>query len=64
MGEGICSNPAQSTRSLRPNLPLPPHYILIGRELLSPHGTPRMEPVRGDADFGAEAELAAVGELG
>src|SRR5262245_57031001 len=34
-----------------------------GRQLLEADGAPGMQSAGGDADFGAEAELAAIGEL-
>ena len=41
----------------------PAHDILEGRELFDADGPARMEPAGRDADLGAEAEFAAVGEL-
>src|ERR1043166_7322642 len=47
----------------RPGLPCAAHAILEARELFDPHRPARMEAAGGDADLGAEAEFAAVGEL-
>ncbi len=48
----------------RPDLPRTVHAVLEGGELIDPDRTARVEAPRGDADLGAEAELAPVGELG
>lgn len=55
-------------RSLSPSphrrlrLAVTSHPILVTRELAQAHGAAGVEFVGGDADFGAEAEFAAVGE--
>src|SRR6185437_16759233 len=51
--------PASGTR-----LAGPANHILVRRQLLRADRSPGVQPVRGDADFGAESELPAVGELG
>ena len=38
--------------------------IFVGAEFAKTHGTSCVQAVGGDADFGAEAELEAVGESG
>src|SRR3954447_1868660 len=48
---------------LGPDLAVPAHLIFEGRQLLGANRTARMQLAGGDADFPAEAELAAVGEL-
>src|SRR5216683_2929073 len=45
-------------------LPGVAHAILEGGELLDPDRAAGVEAAGGDADLGAETELAAVGELG
>src|SRR5256885_15562439 len=50
--------------SSRPDLPRAAHAILETRQLLDADRSARVETARGDADLGAEPELAAVGELG
>src|SRR5436305_1209155 len=45
----------------RPDLPRPANAILERRELLDPDRTARMHAAGRDADFGAKAELAAIG---
>ena len=49
---------------LRSYLPVAAHPILEGAELLDPDRPARVHAPGGDADLGAEAELAPVGELG
>ncbi len=46
-----------------PRLPAAAYAIFETGELLDPDRAARMHPPGGDADLGAEAELAAVGEL-
>ncbi len=46
-----------------PYLPVTAYAILERGELLDADGPARMHAPGGDADLGAEAELAAVGEL-
>src|SRR5262249_39573163 len=48
----------------RSDLPRAAHAILEAGQLLDAHRPARMEAAGGDADLGAEAELAAIGELG
>src|SRR5271156_196744 len=48
----------------RPRLPVAAHAILEGAELLDADRPAGVHAPGGDADLGAEAELAAVGELG
>src|SRR5699024_9400283 len=48
----------------RADVPLPDHEPLRGGDLGEPHGAAGVELLGGDADLGAEAELAAVGEAG
>src|SRR5690606_12787667 len=45
-------------------LPVPEYQVLEARQLLQAHGAAGVHFAGGDADFGAHAELAAVGELG
>src|SRR5690606_31322843 len=52
------------TNDSRARLAVPPHQPFIGGQAFERHRAPRMQSPRRDADFGAEAELAAVGELG
>ena len=47
-----------------PRLAVAVHAILEGAELLDPDRPARVDAPGGDADLGAEAEFAAVGELG
>ena len=47
----------------RPSFARAAHAIFEDRGLLNSHGSARMQPSGGDADFSAEAEFAAVGEL-
>src|SRR5262245_9100379 len=51
-------------RGSRPDLSRAAHAILEAGELLDADRPARMEAAGGDPDLGAEAELAAVGELG
>ena len=64
--QGRSLRPAQApiAPALAPDLPRPAHHVLVGGELFGPHRTAGMQLVGGDADLGAEAELATVGELG
>src|SRR4029453_12914045 len=55
--------PAQAEFS-RSDLPRAAHAILEAGQLFDAHWPARMEAAGGDADLGAEAELAAIGELG
>ena len=48
---------------LRTHLPRPAHHIFIGGEFLDAGGAAGVKTARGDADFRAETELAAIGEL-
>ena len=48
----------------RPYLPTPPQHIFENSELLGPDRAAGVELAGGDSDLGAEAELAAAGELG
>src|SRR4029077_17870551 len=48
----------------RPDLPRTAHAVFKGGQLLGADRPARVEAAGGDADLGAEAELAAVGELG
>src|SRR5271166_6488903 len=50
--------------TLRPRLPVAAHPVLEGAELFQPDRSTSMEAAGRDPDFGAEAEFAAVGELG
>src|SRR5574344_165324 len=52
----------QTSERLAPDDPVSRHRVLVGRQLLEPHGPPRMQLVGGDADLRAHAELRAVGE--
>ena len=47
-----------------PHLARAPHDVLERGELLDADGPARVQAAGGDADLGAHAELAAVGELG
>src|SRR5574339_270058 len=47
-----------------PDLSGATHHVLERRELLNADRAPRVQAAGGDADLGAHAELAAVGELG
>ena len=49
---------------LRPGLPRAAHPVLERRELLDADRAPRVHAAGRDPDLGAEAELAAIGELG
>src|SRR3546814_14054582 len=51
------------TKESRTRLAIPAHEPLIGRQPFQRDRPPRVQPPRRDADFGAEAEFAAVGEL-
>src|SRR3546814_10019733 len=51
------------TNDSRTRLAIPAHEPLIGRQPFQRDRPPRVQPPRRDADFGAEAEFAAVGEL-
>ena len=48
----------------RPGLARPAHPVFERGQLLDADRPARMHPAGGDADLGAEAELAAIGELG
>ncbi len=48
----------------RPGLTASANAVFEGRQLFDADRPARMQPAGGDADLGAEAELAAVGELG
>ena len=48
----------------RPDLPRTAHAVFEGGQLLGADRTAGVQAAGGDADLGAEAELAAVGELG
>src|SRR5262249_57223288 len=48
----------------RSDLPRAAHAILEAGQLLDAHRPARMETAGGDADLSAEAELAAIAELG
>ena len=48
----------------RPRLAGAAHDVLEGGELLDADGAAGVQAAGGDADLGAHAELAAVGELG
>src|SRR4051794_3493396 len=50
--------------SLRPHLARAADAVFERRQLLDADGTARVHPAGRDADLAAEAELAAVGELG
>src|SRR3546814_1987663 len=50
-------------RSLRPCLTAAPHHPFIGGEAFQRHRPARVHPARRNADFRAEPELAAIGEL-
>ena len=63
MGANI-GTPFRLVASLRPRLAGAAHHILEAGELLDADGAARVQLAGGDADLGAEAELAAVGELG
>src|SRR5258705_12762053 len=56
-------NPACGKDCSRPRLPGALHAILEARQLLGRDRAAGMEFPGGDADLGAEAELAAIGEL-
>src|SRR5580658_10663094 len=47
----------------RPRLPVAADAVLETGELFDADGAARVQPAGGDADLGAEAEFAAVGEL-
>src|SRR4029077_12131650 len=49
---------------LSADLSVPEHHELLRGEALEPDRTPGVQLVGGDADFGAEAVLVAVGEAG
>ena len=59
--EKVAPAPAEFSRS---DLPRSVYAILEAGQLLDAHRPARMEAAGGDADLGAEAELAAIGELG
>ena len=48
---------------LRPDLAVAAHDVLEARQLLDADRAARVQLAGGDTDLGAEAELAAVGEL-
>src|SRR4051812_48913653 len=48
---------------LRAHLAAAAHHVLVGSELLDAHWPTGMEAIGRNADLGAHAELAAVGEL-
>src|SRR4051812_43471521 len=52
-----------TSRISRPDLPRAADAVLEAGELLDANRPARVQPAGGDADLGAEAELAAVGEL-
>src|SRR3546814_11137695 len=51
------------TNDSRTRLAIPAHEPLIGRQPFQRDRASRVQSPRRDADFGAEAEFAAVGEL-
>ena len=55
---------AGSERGSRPRLSGPADLPFVGREPFERDRPAGVEPPGGDADLGAEAEFAAVGELG
>src|SRR6201997_141550 len=59
--EKVAPAPAEFSRS---DLPRSVYAILEAGQLFDAHRPARMEAASGDADLGAEAELAAIGELG
>src|SRR5437762_4445173 len=63
---GGCITCAKGTveRSSRPDLPGAAHAIFEAGELLDADRATGVQLAGGDADLGAEAELAAIGELG
>ena len=62
-GEGGLGARTPGTLTSRPDLPRAADAIFEGGELLDADRAARMHAAGGDADLGAEAELAAVGEL-
>ena len=65
-GHGVPRNRSgdRVSRSARAGLAVAAHDPLVGAQLAQPHGAAGVEFAGGDADFRAEAEFAAVGELG
>ena len=59
---GVCQT--ENRPNLAPNLALADDFELPGGQFADPHGAAGVQTVRGDAHFGPEAELAAVGEAG
>jgi hypothetical protein len=60
----VASKAASPPPRSRLGLPVSPDAVLVARQLAQAHGAAGVELVGGDADLGAEAELAAVGEAG
>ena len=63
-GEDAGSGTARRSQSSRPGLARAVHAVFEARQLLDADRAARVHPAGGDADLGAHAELAAVGELG
>src|SRR6185437_17180698 len=63
-GEELRTRSGRGLALSRPDLTASADAVFEGGQLFDPNRPARMQPPRRDSDLGAEAEFAAIGELG